>query len=81
MTGTIVVTRGKHTNCWLYLDHPSSSLVPGASFGRLPIKCGEVHFHNDPTPRLYDVELNPGLLGAPFVQSIHALDTAPVERY
>jgi hypothetical protein len=79
MEGTIVLTHGKHTSCWLYPDHPSSSLVQGVSFGRLPLKCSEVHYHDDPTPRLYDVELNPGLLGAPFVQSIRAAEAAHVE--
>jgi len=79
MVGTIVLTHGKHTNCWLYPDHPSSNLVQGVSFRRLPLKCSEVHYHDDPTPRLYDVELNPGLLGAPFVQSIRAVDAAQVD--
>jgi hypothetical protein len=79
MAGTIVLTHGKHTNCWLYPDHPSSSLVHGVSFGRLPLKCSEVHYHDDPIPRLYDVELSPGLLGAPFVQSIRAVDAAHVD--
>jgi hypothetical protein len=79
--GTIVLKRGKHTNCWLYPDHSSSGFAQAVSFERLPLKCSEVHYHDDPTPRLYDVELNPGLLGAPFVQSIRAVDAAHVERF
>ncbi len=79
VVGTIVVTREKHTHCWLYLDHPSSTLVPGMSFGRLPLTCGEARNHNDPTARTYEIELNPGLLGAPFVQSIGAVDSAQAD--
>jgi hypothetical protein len=72
MPGVIVITHGKHTNCWLYLDHPSLTLVHGMSFKRLPLKCSEAHYRADPTSRPYDVDINPGLLGAPFVQSIRA---------
>jgi TonB family protein len=74
VTGTIGVTHGKHTSCWLMLDHPSADFVPGESFARLPLYCNEVHFHANPVPETYDVKLNPGLLGAPFVQSIHKLE-------
>jgi hypothetical protein len=72
--GTVVVRHIKYTHCWLYLDHPSQDFVQGESFRRLPLQCGEVHYQGNPTPRLYDVKLNPGLLGAPFVQSIEAED-------
>lgn len=74
VTGTIGVTHGKHTSCWLVLDHPSTDLVPGESLARLPLYCNEVHFHANAVPATYDVKLNPGLLGAPFVQSIQRLD-------
>ncbi|WP_322014264.1 hypothetical protein [Paraburkholderia sp. J12] len=73
-TGTIVVTHGKNARCWLALDQPSQDFVQGATFSRLPLQCGEVHYHADPMSRLYDVKLNPGLLGAPFAQSIQAID-------
>jgi hypothetical protein len=53
--------------------------VPGMSFGRLPLTCGEARNDNDPTARTYEIELNPGLLGAPFVQSIRAAEAAHVE--
>lgn len=72
--GTVGVTHGRHTSCWLYPDHPVLNLVPGQSLGRLPVKCGEVHYHADSVPHLYDVEVNPGLLDAPFIQSVRELD-------
>lgn len=73
MTGTIGVTHGKHASCWLALDIPSPDLVPRELIARLPLNCSEVHYHEDPIPGLYDVKLNPGLLGAPFVQSIQRM--------
>jgi TonB family protein len=79
VTGTIGVTRGKHTSCWLVLDYPSTDLVPGESLSRLPLYCNEVHFHANPVPEDYDVKLNPGLLGAPFVQSIQKLEQPGLE--
>jgi TonB family protein len=80
-TGTIVVTHGRHTSCWLYLDQPSQDLVQGETFAKLPLQCSEVHYHEDPLPRLYDVKLNPGLLGAPFAQSIEAIENPLLPRY
>lgn len=74
VTGTIGVTRGKHASCWLVLDHPSTDLVPGEALARLPLYCTEVHFHANPVPETYDVKLNPGLLGAPFIQSIQQIE-------
>lgn len=81
MTGTIGVTHGKHTSCWLLLDHPSTDLVPGESLTSLPIYCNEVHFHANPVPETYDIKLNPGLLGAPFIQSIRKVQEPGVEAH
>ncbi|MGF6764755.1 hypothetical protein P3T24_005089 [Paraburkholderia sp. GAS33] len=76
VVGTTVITRGKHMNCWLYLDRPSPTLVRGTTLTKLPLTCGEAHYRADPQSRVYDIKLNPGLLNAPFVQSIEAVDDA-----
>jgi TonB family protein len=75
--GTVGVTHGRHTSCWLYPEHPMLDLVPGLSLGRLPLRCGEVHYRAVPESHLYDVEVNPGLLNVPFVQSVRELDDKP----
>ncbi|WP_147329485.1 hypothetical protein [Paraburkholderia sp. DHOC27] len=74
LSGVVAITRGKHTNCWLDLDQPSSTLVPGMSIRELPLRCRDVHYHADALAQNYDIEINPGLLGAPFVQSIRAAE-------
>ena len=75
--GTVGVTRGRHASCWLYPDHPILDLVPGLSLRRLPLSCGEVHYHAVPESHFYDVEVNPGLLNVPFVQSVRELEDMP----
>lgn len=74
VTGTVYIRHGKHMSCWLHLDAPSTTIAPGMTLAALPLTCGEAHYRADPMSRSYDVEVNPGLLGAPFVQSIHAVD-------
>jgi TonB family protein len=75
--GTVGVTHGRHASCWLQPDQPVLNLVPGQSLGRLPLKCNEVHYRADPEPHLYDIEVNPGLLDVPFIQSVRELDDQP----
>ncbi|WP_233849694.1 hypothetical protein [Paraburkholderia sp. HD33-4] len=75
LTGTVHIKRGKHMSCWLRLDTPSTTIASGTTVITLPLTCGEAHYREDPVSRSYDVDVNPGLLGAPFVQSIHAVDT------
>lgn len=72
--GTIGVTHGRHTSCWLHPDQPVLNLVTGQSLRRLPLKCDEVHYRADAEPHLYDIEVNPGLLDVPFIQSVRELD-------
>lgn len=76
LTGAVHIKRGKNMSCWLRLDAPSTTIAPGMAVGTLPLTCGEAHYKEDPMSRPYDVDVNPGLLGAPFVQSIHAVNTS-----
>ena len=76
LTGAVHIKRGKHMSCWLLLDAPSTTIAPGVAVGTLPLTCGEAHFKEDPVSRPYYVDVNSGLLGAPFVQSIRAVDSS-----
>lgn len=75
--GTVGVTRGRHASCWLYADDSATNLVLGQSVRRLPLKCSDVHYQTQTVPHLYDLEVNPGLLDVPFIQSVHELDDQP----
>lgn len=73
--GNIGVSRGRHVHCWFYPDDPSVlQVAEGESSDSLPVPCRAVHFHRDSSDRSYAIEINPGLLGAPFVQAIRADD-------
>jgi hypothetical protein len=72
--GTVGITHGRHTSCWLYTNDSVATPLPGQSPKRLPLQCSEVHYRADPVPHLYDLEVNPGLLGVPFVQAVRELD-------
>jgi TonB family protein len=81
LAGAVIVTHGRHASCWLNLNQVASNIVPGESIKRLPIQCTEVRFRADRTAHLYDVDINPGLLGAPFIQSIKAEDADLFPQY
>jgi len=69
LIGTVQV---RHTTCWLRLDAPSEDIRPGESIGLLPVDCDELHYPVNLVSRSYQVDINPGLLGVPFVESVYA---------
>jgi hypothetical protein len=74
-SGNIVVKRVyRHTECRFNADDPTALRADGESFRSLPVSCSAVHFHSDSSDQSYEVDINPGLLGAPFVQAIHPDD-------
>ncbi|MEX3980634.1 hypothetical protein AB4Y45_16845 [Paraburkholderia sp. EG287A] len=68
--GTVHIAHGKHTSCALVLDASTPVVLDDKRIRTLPMPCSLAYRHNDSFENRYDVQINPGLLGAPFVQSI-----------
>jgi hypothetical protein len=65
--GTVNITHGKHTSCALVLDLSTPVVLDAKRVRTLPMPCSLAYRHNDSSENRYGVQINPGLLGAPFV--------------
>jgi hypothetical protein len=75
VSGTIVRSHGRTPSCRLRLDDPSTTIAPGMTVYSLPLTLlGQPLCYDEGVSRTYDVDVNPGLLGSPFVQSIRISD-------
>lgn len=72
--GDVHIYHGKGTGCSLGIDPARPLIFNGHNFHSLPMPCSLANNQKDRKSEHFTVELNPGLLGAPFVKSLSPTD-------